>query len=72
MAFYRHAWLIIEFRSLSQVNDTLQRSRQSGSDKEKEFLQKIRIAREEEWAKISKVESEKSEVFNYSGGDGLR
>ncbi len=54
--------LLSKNRSLSQVNDTLQRVRQSGSDKEKEFLQKVRIAREEEWAKISKTESEKADV----------
>jgi hypothetical protein len=49
-------------RSLKHSNDTIQKLRQATVDMEKEFAQRIRIAHESEWSKISSLESAKSEV----------
>nr|KAJ3420617.1 hypothetical protein HK105_005467 [Polyrhizophydium stewartii] len=47
--------------SIKTLNGTIQDLRQKQSSSEKEFMERIRLAREEEWSKISALESEKSE-----------
>jgi chromosome segregation ATPase len=48
-----------EIRSFKEINLDL---KNKASNLEKEYLDKLRLSREEDWSKISQIESEKSEL----------
>ncbi|KAJ3126985.1 Centrosomal protein of 83 kDa [Nowakowskiella sp. JEL0407] len=51
--------------SQKSLEDTAQELRGKLSTKEKEYLEKLQLVREEEWGKLSKLETEKSDVRKF-------